>query len=140
MLLEITRKYAGALEALARLAGLLMYTAGVLILIFQRVSRQVKMSEPTAVTMDVYPYVLKLFYAYWDRKPVRALGISLSGLTDLQEIQLSLFDKKEEKIALSKAVDSVRKRYGITSIFRLASLSQGGLLFDRANKIGGHEA
>ena len=36
MLLEITEKYAGALS-LSKVAGLLMYTAGVLILIFQRV-------------------------------------------------------------------------------------------------------
>ncbi|HHT47312.1 MAG TPA: DNA polymerase IV [Firmicutes bacterium] len=141
VLLEITEEVCRRARSLSKVGRVVnVYCRGADFDFPTGFSRQVKMSEPTAVTMDVYPYVLKLFYAYWDRKPVRALGISLSGLTDLQEIQLSLFDKKEEKIALSKAVDSVRKRYGITSIFRLASLSQGGLLFDRANKIGGHEA
>lgn len=103
-------------------------------------SKQTRMSEPTAITMDVYSYVLKLFYAYWDRRPVRALGVGLSDLGDFRKIQLSLVDKKEKKIALSKAMYSTRSRYGITSLFRLSSLAPGGLLFDRATKIGGHEA
>ena len=34
-------------------------------------SRQMKMSKPTAMTMDVYAYALKLFYTHWDRRPVR---------------------------------------------------------------------
>jgi hypothetical protein len=54
--------------------------------------KQVRMSEPTAMTMDVYAYVLKLFYTHWDRRPVRALGAGLAGLLDLREIQLSLVD------------------------------------------------
>lgn len=103
-------------------------------------SRRVKMSEPTAITMDVYSYVLKLFHDYWDHRPVRALGVSLSGLMDFRGMQLSLIDKKEKKIALSEAMDYICKRYGPTSLFRLSSLSQGGLLFERADKIGGHEA
>jgi DNA polymerase-4 len=103
-------------------------------------SRQVKMSEPTVMTMDVYAYVLKLFYTHWDRRPVRALGVGLAGLLDLREIQLSLVDPKEKKMALSKAMDSIRNRYGPTSLFRSSSLTAGGMLFDRATKIGGHEA
>lgn len=103
-------------------------------------SKQIRMSEPMAMTMDVYSYVLKLFYFYWDHRPVRALGIGLSGLIDFKEIQLSLVDKKERKIALSKAMDSIRNRYGAASIFRLSSLTSGGMLFDRVAKIGGHEA
>ncbi len=103
-------------------------------------SRQVKMFEATAITLDVYSYVLKLFYTYWDRRPIRKLGLSLSGLVDSDKIQLSLVEEKEKKLALSKTMDSIRHRYGLTSLFRLSSLTQGGLLFERASKIGGHEA
>jgi DNA polymerase-4 len=103
-------------------------------------SRQVKMSAPTAITMDVYTYVLKLFYAHWDRRPVRALGVGLADLKDLREIQLSLIDPREKKMALGRAMDTVRIRYGPTSLFRASSLTAGGMLFDRATKIGGHEA
>lgn len=103
-------------------------------------SRQVKMSEPTAITMDVYAYVLKLFYAHWDRRPIRALGVSLASLGDLREMQLSLTDPKEKKMALSRAMDAIRNRYGTASLFRSSSLTAGGMLFERATKIGGHEA
>lgn len=103
-------------------------------------SRQVKMSKPTAMTMDVYAYVLRLFYTHWDRRPVRALGVGLAGLEDLRERQLSLVDPQEKKMALSKAMDTVRNRYGPTSLFRSSSLTAGGMLFERATKIGGHEA
>ncbi|NMB36014.1 MAG: DNA polymerase IV [Firmicutes bacterium] len=103
-------------------------------------SRQVSIPEPTALTMDVYDYVLKLFYAHWNRQPVRALGVGLAGLFDLQKIQLSLIGQREKKMALSKAMDSIRSRFGAASLFRSSSLTRGGMLFDRATKIGGHEA
>ena len=103
-------------------------------------SRQNRLPEPTAMTMEVYPVVRKIFYAHWDRRPVRALGVSLTGLMDFKELQLSLLEDKEKKIALSRAMDLIRDRFGIVSLFRLSSLTPGGLLFERANKIGGHEA
>lgn len=103
-------------------------------------SRQMRMPEPTALTMDIYTYALKIFYAHWDRRPVRTLGIGLTGLFDLQEIQLSLVGQKEKKMALGRAMDAIRSRYGPASLFRSTSLTAGGMLFDRATKIGGHEA
>ena len=90
--------------------------------------------------MDVYAYVLKLFHLHWNRQPVRALGVSLAGLLDWHEIQLSLVEPQEKKIALSKVMDSIRNRHGPLSLFRSSSLTAGGMLFNRATKIGGHEA
>ncbi len=103
-------------------------------------ARQLKMPAPTAITMDVYAYVLKLFHLHWNRQPVRALGVSLAGLLDWHEIQLSLVEPQEKKIALSKVMDSIRNRHGPLSLFRSSSLTAGGMLFNRATKIGGHEA
>jgi len=103
-------------------------------------SRQLKMPEPTAVTSDVYPFVQKLFYRHWDFRPVRTLGVSLSGLVKFEDYQLSLTENREKKMALSRAMDAVKDRYGAASLFRLSSLDSGGLIFDRAKKIGGHEA
>lgn len=141
VLLEITEEVCRRTRSLGKVGWIVnVYCRGADFDFPTGFSRRVRMSEPTAITMDVYSYVLKLFYNYWDHRPVRALGISLSGLIDFREIQLSLVDKKEKKIALSKAMDSICKRYGPTSLFRLSSLAPGGLLFERANKIGGHEA
>jgi len=103
-------------------------------------SRQMRMPEPTAAAMDVYPRVLKIFYTHWDYRPVRTLGVTLSGLIDFADYQLSLTENREKKIALNRAMDIIRARYGATSLFRLSSLESGGMLFDRASKIGGHEA
>jgi len=102
-------------------------------------SRQKKLPEPTAVTMEAYPFVMQLFYTHWDRMPVRAVGMSLSQLV-VNNLQLSLFEDKEKRLALSQSMDDIRKRFGGTSLFRASSLTTGGLLFERANKIGGHEA
>lgn len=103
-------------------------------------SRQVKMPEPTASTMDVYHYALKLFLKHWDKKPVRGLGVTLSGLMNKEEYQISLLEDKEKKIALYRAMDNIRTRFGTNSIFRLSSLCRGSQLFNRAGKIGGHDA
>ncbi len=103
-------------------------------------SRQKRLPEPTAMTMEVYPFVQKVFYEHWDLRPVRSLGISLTDLMDFEELQLSLLEDKEKKIALSRTMDLIRDRFGIASLFRLSSLTYGGLLFERASKIGGHEA
>lgn len=103
-------------------------------------SRQKKLSEPTAVTIDVYSVVIKLFDTFWNRQPIRAVGVRLSQLIDDRYVQLSLLKDKEKEIALGRAADEVRERFGRTSLFRASSLTRGGQLFNRASKIGGHEA
>ncbi|HOJ83718.1 MAG TPA: DNA polymerase IV, partial [Bacillota bacterium] len=72
-------------------------------------------------------------------RPVRAAGISLSGLIDRRCYQLSLFNRREITDALSDAMDGIRERFGPTALFRAASLTAGGQLFTRAGLIGGHE-
>ena len=48
------------------------------------------------------------------------MSVSLSNLSDGENIQLSLFDSKdkEQKEALDKAVDRIREVFGTKSIFR----------------------
>ncbi len=102
--------------------------------------RQKKLPEPTVITMDVYFYVLKLFEMNWYGFPIRTIGINLSELITDNPLQLSLFNKKEQKMNLHYSVDEICNRFGKTSLFRASSLTPGGQLFERANKIGGHEA
>ncbi len=103
-------------------------------------SRQKKLPEPAATTAEIYPTVLHLFHKHWDRKPVRAVGISLSGLTAYRQLRLpfsGLYDRQE---TLAGVVDLVRERFGKTSIFRANSLSPGAQFFQRSGKIGGHDS
>jgi len=103
-------------------------------------SRQKTMPDPTASAMDVYSVLRELFLAHWDRRAIRKLGVELSQLVDSHCIQLSLVEDKERKMALDKATDVIRERFGLTSLFRFTSLTSGGQLFNRASRIGGHEA
>ncbi|MDW7675796.1 MAG: DNA polymerase IV [Bacillota bacterium] len=103
-------------------------------------SRQKKLPYASAITMDVYKYVLILLEAFWDGKPVRSVGLTLSGLVNANQLQLALFEDKVKQLNLSFTMDQIRKRFGTTSLFRASSLLAGSQLFARANKIGGHEA
>lgn len=103
-------------------------------------SRQKKLPEPTAATPGIYPALLQLFRKHWDRKPVRAVGVSLTGLTVYRQLQLPLNTRYEREESLATTVDMVRERFGKTSLFRAASLTPGAQLFQRAEKIGGHDS
>jgi len=103
-------------------------------------SRQKKLPEPTAAVSGAYPAVLQLFRRHWDRKPLRAVGISLTGLTAYRQLRLNFFGCYEREEALARTAELVRERFGKTSIFRASSLSPGAQLFQRAGKIGGHDS
>ena len=141
VLLEITEEVCRRARSLGKAGRVVhLYCRGADFELTTGFSKQMRMFEPAAITIDVYSYVLKLFYFYWNRRPVRLLGIGLSDLADSKKVQLSLTGEKEKKIALGKAMDFVRNSYGITSLFWSSSLVPGGTLFDRSTKIGGHEA
>ena len=102
-------------------------------------SRQKKLPEPGSAAPEIYPTARQLFHRHWDGRPVRALGITLSGFTDRRCEQLSFFNRREALDSLSAAADEIRRRFGPTALFRAASLTPGGQLFNRAELIGGHE-
>ena len=102
--------------------------------------RQITMPYPTNDTLEIYQAVLQLLDQFWDREPIRRVGVSLTQLEDDRVVQLSLFSNSIRKKELGKTMDQIRERYGKTAIFRASSLLSTGLLFDRATKIGGHEA
>lgn len=103
-------------------------------------SRQKKLPWHTATAMEVYPTVLQLFRKNWDRKPLRAVGISLTGLTVYRQLQLYRSDHTLRQERLTLTADLLRERFGKTAIFRASSLTPGAQLLQRAGKIGGHDA
>jgi len=75
----------------------------------------------TDISKRIFACGSELLEKNWDsRKPVRLVGISLSGFDVQSEIQLDLFstladesfpsDDKEEKI--QKAIDDIRDKFG----------------------------
>ena len=96
---------------------------------FESVTRQTNIQE-TCATKDIYKAGCYLLEHNWNSfRPVRLLGISLSGFDkDCTEGQLSIFDivddkkydtpKKDERI--DRALDASRNRYGFGKIGRAA--------------------
>lgn len=101
-------------------------------------SRQVKLPDPTNITVDVCKIAKQLFHQYWDGQPVRRVGVSLSNLSSADTYQLSLFDDQEQKRAIDKVMDDIKDRFGDIAILRASSITSAGQAIDRAAKIGGH--
>lgn len=86
---------------------------------FKTITRQ-KSVAPTFLTKDIYKTASGLLKENWaGRRPIRLLGVGLSGFDEGEREQVSFFDldeqlpderKKEEK--LEKAIDSIRAKYG----------------------------
>jgi nucleotidyltransferase/DNA polymerase involved in DNA repair len=96
--------------------------------------------ETTNVTMEIYEAVLKLFREHWDGKPVRSVGMAVTNLEEDEIYQMSLFEDRIKQRNLGYCMDSIREKYGSTSLIRAASLTRAGQVHQRATKIGGHEA
>ncbi|MCV9948136.1 DNA polymerase IV [Paenibacillus sp. BT-177] len=101
-------------------------------------SRQMKLPDPTNNTNKIYKAAKEIFYKFWDRMPVRRLGVSLSSLMDAETYQVSFFDDEKRARSLEKATDSIKERYGNTAIVRASSLTHVGQALERSRKIGGH--
>lgn len=101
-------------------------------------SRQSTMGDPTNATQLVYEAATALFQQHWDGQPVRRIHLSLSGLSDESQYQLTLFESRPQYRELERATDALKNKYGDTIIGRAASFTDAGQLKDRAGKIGGH--
>lgn len=101
--------------------------------------RQHKLDQPTNDAMDIYREASRLFDRFWDRLPVRQVGVTLSGLQPETPFQMTLFGDEWRKRCLGEAMDAIRNKYGSTAIVRAVSLLPEGQALYRAHKIGGHD-
>ena len=92
---------------------------------FQSVSHQTILKVPSSSTDTIYRTALALFDSIWNHQPIRLLGVRASHLvSDSEPVQLSLFEQNpagisdEKQKKLDAALDSIRSRYGSSSIVR----------------------
>ncbi len=88
---------------------------------FKNKSHQVKLSEPTDITSEIFSTAKKLFGELWDKRtPLRLLGISLTNITKEDTEQISFFPNKQKERAqkADKAIDSIRNKFGMAAISR----------------------
>ena len=71
----------------------------------------------------IYRTALALLEENWDGRPLRLLGVSVSSLVESGGAeQPSLFEDDEHKRKMTEAVDSLRNRFGDTSLVRAGVL------------------
>lgn len=100
--------------------------------------RQMKISDPTNISCEVYHTAQALFYRYWDGLPIRKVAVTLSMLVHDNEYQLTLFGNRERIRQLERVTDQLKNKYGSTTILRASSLLEGAQAKERSVKIGGH--
>lgn len=93
---------------------------------FQNRSHQMKLSNATDITDEIYTNVRKLFADSWKGQPLRLIGVSLTGLTDDSFEQLSFFEdtsEKERHQKLDAALDSIRLKFGNDKVTRASIMN-----------------
>ena len=97
---------------------------------FKNISRQKTIDTPTDITTEVYEIAKSIFSSLWDRRtPLRLMGISLTGITDGDDVQLSLFSdetdiQKEKNRKVDRAVDLIRNQFGSDKLMRGTTVSE----------------
>lgn len=85
---------------------------------FQSMSKQLKITNPTNITKEIYEIASKLMISIWDSTGVRLVGVRVSNLVTNYYYQASVFDSnyKEKDELLEKTIDSLKEKYGVTKI------------------------
>jgi nucleotidyltransferase/DNA polymerase involved in DNA repair len=100
--------------------------------------RQKTLSIPTNYDLDIFNAAYNLLLKFWDREPIRSLGVSIGNLQTSDNYQIDLFDNYLDREKLNAALDAIWDKYGRTAIYRASSLTNAGQASERARKIGGH--
>lgn len=104
-------------------------------------SHQVSLDYPCDDTDEITRDLLDLFDKYDENIPVRRVGLSFSKLSSNSHRQITLFDDEktvEEKRALTKVIDILKKRYGKDIVLKGSALLESSTAIERHKQIGGH--
>jgi DNA polymerase IV len=85
---------------------------------FETYTRSKTLTEPAQLDTDIFASFLNLFRQHCDAKrKVRLLGVALSALSHgAQQLDLLESDRREKLEKLTKAADSLRDKFGFTSV------------------------
>ncbi|WP_313069716.1 DNA polymerase Y family protein [Lacrimispora sp.] len=92
-------------------------------------SHQKTLSTSTNITTEIYQSACEVFDEMWNKIPIRHLGIHTSRVTNEDFRQLNLFDVIDyTKLQdMDKAVDEIRKRFGLDSVKRASFIKTGSI-------------
>ncbi len=102
-------------------------------------SHQMTLNDPTDSTAVIYDNSCKLLKEFWNRTPLRLMGIRTTKISDEGCLQLSLFESDHSRRMkdMEKAVDHIRSKFGTDSVKR-ASFLKKDTIVDHASGKGKH--
>lgn len=95
----------------------------------------------TSSTKLLTEYCIDIFRNNWHGQEIRHIGITYSQLVYTDSIQLDLFhdpDEQIQELKLDLLIDTIRKKYGYTSLIHANSITTGGTAVSRVSLVGGH--
>lgn len=93
--------------------------------LFKTASHQCRLPAPTNITEELHRHACSLFLELWDGLPIRHLGIHTGRIRDGNAMrQMELFDTRDygKLERLDRAVDTIRRRYGMDAVKRAVFL------------------
>lgn len=100
-----------------------------------------KKITPTNDNHDLTTQLIALFRSKWQGEGVRNIGVDYGDLSLDTSQQFNLFVKPDLQVkrkTLDKTVDSLRKKYGFSSVVKASSLLPGATAIRRSKLVGGH--
>ncbi|MTI81994.1 MAG: DNA polymerase IV [Firmicutes bacterium] len=95
-------------------------------------SHATTMPQPSNITNEVYQAALEIMKTHWGKNArVRAVGLTLSNLTDNKSRQLRIDNDIIKQEELEKACDAIKTRWGYGAIKRATSLTDLGGYYER---------
>ena len=94
---------------------------------FKVVTRSRTLSAPFESTEEIYKTAAELFAANWNKKPVRLLGVTVSGFDEASQLSFFSDAVAEKHTAVDSSIDKLREKFGFNSISRAS-------LMDKTNK------
>lgn len=91
---------------------------------FKVYSHQRKLDIPTSSTKIIYNEAKKLLEELYKGTPIRLIGVRVDNLCEKGEVQISLFDNKQEEKQnkIDYVIDNLKEKYGYNFIKRATNL------------------
>ena len=103
---------------------------------FVDISHQKKLPNLTDSTKEIYQNAKELLeQMYIKGNEIRLIGLRLDNLTDKEEMQINLFDKKEneKQKKIDQTIDKLKEKYGYNSITRAGKIGVDKLVNFKKN-------
>lgn len=88
---------------------------------FKTVNHQKKYTNNTNLEEDIFNYSKEIFESFWNKEPIRLIGLRAVSLSHNKNMQLSLFEENEKIIQKNETddlIEELNKKFGSNIIFK----------------------